>query len=203
MANNKYINKVVYGGKTLIDLSSDTVIAEKLARGLTAHDKTGAPIVGTNTFDADTSDATAGVAEILSGKTAYVNGVKLEGTMPNRGSEKPTINTKAQSVTISQGYHDGSGNVQIVSTEQAKIIPSNIKKGISILGVIGEYTGDDQITVTPLTATPYTTAKTYTPADTPSMYDYFSEVTVEAIAYVETDNAAGGKTVTIGTVAPG
>ena len=42
MATNSYINKVVYGGKTLIDLSSDTVIAEKLASGITAHDKSGA-----------------------------------------------------------------------------------------------------------------------------------------------------------------
>lgn len=202
MATNSYINKVVYGGKTLIDLSSDTVIAEKLASGITAHDKSGAIITGTNTFDADTSDATAGVAEILSGKTAYVNGSKITGTMTNRGSQKATISSKEQSITINQGYHDGSGNVQISNTEQSKIIASNIKKGISILGVVGDYTGNDQITATALTATPYTTAKTYTPNDSTSLYDYFSQVTVEAIAYVETDNPAGGKTVTIGTVAP-
>ena len=40
-------NKIVLKGQTLIDLTSDTVSADKLAVGATAHDKTGAPIVGT------------------------------------------------------------------------------------------------------------------------------------------------------------
>ena len=75
----KNISKVVYGGKTLIDLTADTVTADKILKGATAHDKSGAPIVGACTFNADTSDATAAGAEILSGKTAYVNGVKITG----------------------------------------------------------------------------------------------------------------------------
>ena len=199
---NKYYNKVVYGGKTLIDLTGDTITADKLASGIKAHDKSGAEITGTNTYDADTSDATAAASEILNTKTAYVNGSKVTGTMPNRGAVTGTITTKAGQYTIQQGYHDGSGKVGISSTEQNKIVAKNIKKGISILGVTGSYTGDDQITATPLTATPYTTAKTYTPTDTASLYDYFSEVTVNAIAYTETDNSAGGITVTIGTVDP-
>lgn len=40
------INKVVYSGETLIDLTSDTVTADKLSKGITAHDKTGAIITG-------------------------------------------------------------------------------------------------------------------------------------------------------------
>lgn len=64
----KNISKVVYGGKTLIDLTADTVTADKILKGATAHDKSGAPIVGACTFNADTSDATAAGAEILSGK---------------------------------------------------------------------------------------------------------------------------------------
>ena len=40
-------------------------------------------------------------------------------------------------MTINAGYHNGSGKVSISSTEQAKIIASNIKKGVSILGVTG------------------------------------------------------------------
>ena len=199
---NKYYNKVVYGGKTLIDLTGDTVTADKLAQGVTAHDKSGAQITGTSTYDADTSDATATAAEILNSKTAYVNGAKVTGTMPNHGAVTGTITTKAGQYTIQQGYHDGSDKVGIASTEQNKIVPTNIKKGVSILGVTGSYTGDDQITAEPLVATPYTTAKTYTPTDTSSTYDYFSQVTVNAIAYAETDNSAGGVTVTIGTVDP-
>ena len=68
------INKVVYGTNVLIDLTADTVTADKLAQGITAHDKSGAAITGTNTFDADTQDATAAVAEVLAGKTFYARG---------------------------------------------------------------------------------------------------------------------------------
>ena len=188
------INKVIYGGNTLIDLTTDTITAADLKAGVKAHDNSGAQIIGTNTYDADTSDATARVAEILATKTAYVNGSKLTGTMPNRGAVTGTISAVDSSFTIPQGYHDGSGAVSIDSTEQAKIIAANIKAGIEILGVTGTYAGE-AITVQSKTATPATTSQTITP-DTG--YDYLSQVTISAIPYTETDNAAGGKTVTIG-----
>ena len=41
------VNKVVLGEDTLIDLTGDTVSADKLAKGTTAHDMAGEPIVGT------------------------------------------------------------------------------------------------------------------------------------------------------------
>lgn len=46
MASNPYVNKVIYGNTTVIDLTSDTVASNKLASGFTAHDKSGAPITG-------------------------------------------------------------------------------------------------------------------------------------------------------------
>lgn len=198
---NTYVSKVIYGNQTLIDLTSDTVVANKLLDGYTAHGADGAPVTGTCTFDADTQDATATAAEILSGKTAYKAGSKLTGTMPNIGAQTSTITTKAQSVSISQGYHDGSGTVTISSTEQAKIIGDNIREGVTILGVLGTMSGSEDVKATSLSATPYTTAKTYLPTSLGD-YNYFSQVSVAAIAYTETDNAAGGKTATIGTVAP-
>lgn len=187
------INKVIYGGNTLIDLTADTITASDLAEGVTAHDKSGAVITGTNTYDSDTSDDTAAVAEILSGKTAHARGALLTGTMPNRGSVTGTISTKDGEYTIQQGYHDGSGKVSISSTEQAKIIASNIKAGIQILGVTGDYSGES-VNVQAKTATPSTTAQTILPD---AGYDYLSQVTVNAISYVETPNSAGGVTVTI------
>nr|DAT99160.1 MAG TPA: tail protein [Caudoviricetes sp.] len=194
---NKNISKVVYGGKTLIDLTADTVIADKMLSGYTAHDKSGATITGTCTFDADTSDATAGVAEILSGKTAYVNGVKLTGTMKNNGAVTGTISKKADSYTIPIGYHDGSGKVSISSTEQAKLIATNIRQGVTILGVTGSMSGTEGAKAESKTATPSTSQQTILP-DSTKGYNYISQVVVEAIPYTESENPQGGLTVTIG-----
>lgn len=63
-----YINKVIYGTEVLIDLTGDTVVADKLMSGYVAHDKSGAPITGTCDFDVNTQDATSTAAELLSGR---------------------------------------------------------------------------------------------------------------------------------------
>ena len=192
------ISKVVYGSTTLIDLTGDTVKASDLASGVTAHNSAGEAITGTSTKDSDTTDATAGVAEILSGRTAYVNAQKLTGTMPNRGAVSGTISTAAGTYAIPNGYHDGSGSVSIDATEQAKLIPANIKSGIDILGVQGSY-GGETASAQAKDATPYTTEQTILPD---SGYDYLSQVNIAAIPYEETANLAGGITVTIGAVMP-
>lgn len=140
MANSKI---VLANGEVLIDLTSDTVVANKLLSGYTAHGKDGEKVTGTCTFDADTQDATATAAEILKGKTAYNKGEKVTGTMPNNGAVAGSIATKAGQYTIPQGYHDGSGKVGIDATEQAKIIASNIRAGVTILGVEGEMSGTE------------------------------------------------------------
>ena len=191
---NQYVNKVIINGETKIDLSSDTVAANKLLSGFTAHDKSGTPIEGSCTFDADTSDGTVTADEMLSGAIGYKNGQKVTGTMPNNGGVEGEIDEKTEQYTIPAGYHDGSGKVGISSVEQSKIIPSNIKAGISILGIEGEYSGEGA-TAQAKTATPSFTRQTIIP-DTG--YDYLSQVVVEVIPVTYTDNAAGGQTCTIG-----
>ena len=144
MANTS-INKVIYGGNTLIDLTSDTVTASDVQSGVTFHLPSGEIGTGTNTYDSDTSSDTAVVAEVLSGKTFHARGSALTGTMVNNGAVTGTISTKAGTYTIPIGYHDGSGTVAISSTEQAKIIATNIRQGITILGVEGSMSGSEDV----------------------------------------------------------
>ena len=192
---NEYVNKVVLSsGETLIDLSGDTADAAHVLKGSTFHDKSGAPKTGTCTYDSDTSEDTVAVSEILVGKTAHARGVKITGTMPNNGAVSGSIATKDGQYTIPQGFHDGSGKVGIASTEKAKLIPGNIKSGVEVLGVTGSYSGES-INAQTKSVTPSFTQQVVQPDDG---YDYLSTVTVAAIPVAYADNAAGGRTVTIG-----
>lgn len=193
---NSYNNKIVLAsGEVLIDLTGDTVDAAHVLDGFTFHDKSGAPVTGTCTYDSDTSDDTAAVGEILSGKTAHARGALLTGTMPNNGAQMGNISTKEQEVTIAQGYHDGSGKVSISADEQAKLVPNNIREGITILGVEGTMSGSESVVAQARTVTPKFTQQVISPEDG---YTHLSQVTVQPITVSYSDNSAGGKTVTIG-----
>ena len=85
-------------------------------------------------FDTASADITSG--DVLTGKTGYGSSGSVSGSMANNGSTSGTISTKAGTVTIPSGYTTG-GTVAISSTEQSKIIASNIKSGVTLLGVAG------------------------------------------------------------------
>ena len=189
-------NKIVLAtGEVPIDLTSDTVTPEKLAKGVTAHDKSGEIITGTNTNDVDSSELTATAAEVLAGKTFAAGGNVLTGEMPNVGAVSGEISDKSESYTIPIGFHDGSGSVSIAAAEQAKLIPSNIKAGVSILGVVGEHSGEESVTAQAKEVTPSFEAQTVLPDEGT---DYLSQVLVKPIPVTRTENAAGGITLTIG-----
>lgn len=188
------ISKVIYGGEVLIDLTSDTVVADKLLVGYSAHGADGELVNGACTFDADTSSATATAAEILAGKVAFNKGNKVTGTMKNNGAVSGTISTVAGKYTVPQGYHDGSGKVSIDATEQSKIVATNIREGVTILGVTGTMSGTEGAVPQERTVTPTTSQQTILPEEG---YNYLSSVIVNAIPYSESQNTAGGITVTI------
>ena len=119
----------------------------------------------------------------------------MTGTMPNNGAVAGKIATKEGAYTVPLGYHDGSGTVGIDEAEKAKIIPANIREGISILGVIGEMSGSEGMKPQAKTVTPSNVQQVVTPDDG---YNCLSQVTVGAIPYAESPNSAGGITVTIG-----
>lgn len=87
----------------------------------------------------DTASADAAAGDILTGKKAYGSTGEITGSMPSNGSTSGTISTKAGTVTIPAGHTTG-GTVSISSTEQAKIIATNIRSGVTILGQAGSMT---------------------------------------------------------------
>lgn len=192
---NQYVNKVIIGSEVKLDLTQDDITPDKLAAGIKAHDKSGAPIVGSSTFDADTSDANAVAAELLKDKTAYVNGVKVTGTMPNNGAKTLDITNKSTPVTIPTGFHDGSGKAQIAADEQAKLIPKNIREGITVLGVTGTMSGSEGMKPQAKNVTPTFTQQEVLPDEG---YNCLSSVTVAAIPVTYTDNEQGGQTMKVG-----
>lgn len=189
------INKVVYDGDVLIDLTSDTITAADVINSKSFHKSDGTIGTGTCTYDADTSDATANASEILATKTAYKNGSKITGSMANRGGANVSI-TDLNGTTISSGFYDGSGKASIDSTSASNLTANNIRNGVTILGVEGSMSPEDELTVGAVSATPSTIQQIITAAS--ENYDYITQVTVGAIPYTETANAANGYTATIG-----
>lgn len=197
MPETKAINKVIYGGRVLIDLTGDTITADKLLAGYKAHGADGNIVNGTCDYDMNTQDANATAAEILSGKKAGVGGQMVTGAMKNNGAVEGTISSKDEEYTVPQGFHDGSGKVKIHADEKAKLVANNIREGVTILGVAGGMTGTEGANPQAKTVTPSTSQQEILP-DSESGYNYLSQVTVLAIPYSEAENPQGGTTVTIG-----
>ena len=118
MAQNVIINGVTYSNVPEVDIP-----------------KSGG---GTAVFF-DTSAANITSADVLTSKTGFGASGSVSGGMANNGDTSGTISTKAGTVSIPSGYTSG-GTVSISSTEQAKIIASNIKSGVTILGQAGSLT---------------------------------------------------------------
>ena len=188
------INKLVYYGDVLFDTTEATISADNILSGYKGVDKSGNMITGTCTYNADTSGSTATADEILIGETAWANGSKVTGTMPNKGGVTGTISTKDGQYSIPAGYHDGSGKVSISATEKSKIVAGNIKKDVTILGVTGTLETGSQEVRQDKTVTPSNVQQIITPD---SGYTCLGQVTVNAIPYVESANQYG-TTVTIG-----
>lgn len=83
----------------------------------------------------NTNDATATDLDILVNKTAYSKGRKLYGSLPNNGEANIEI-SDLSAKSVAEGYYSG-GTAKIADTESAKIIPANIRQGVTVLGVAG------------------------------------------------------------------
>lgn len=136
----------------------------------------------------DTSDANAVAESIKDGDSGYVNGKKVVGTMPVHGAGGGVISTKDGTVSIPKGHYDGTGKVAISDTEKAKLIASNIRKGVTVLGVEGGMSSTEGLNPQAKEVTPTKSEQVVLPD---SGYNALSQVTVGAIPdkYVDTTDA--------------
>lgn len=135
----------------------------------------------------NTEDATAAAASIKDGETAYVDGKKVEGTMPVNGDVSGKISTRDGSVFVPKGYTDG-GTIAIDDTEKAKLIPGNIRQGVTVLGVGGTMSPSEGVNAQEKTVTPTKSQQVVQPD---SGYTHLTQVTVGAIPsqYITTTDA--------------
>lgn len=192
------ISKVVFGNETLIDLTQDTVTKDTLLVGSKAHGSDGELIEGACAFDVDSSGANANVSEVLSGKTFAKGGSMHTGTMPNNGAVSGTIDSKDEKYTVPKGFHDGSGKVGLADAEKAKLIPENIRQGVTLFGIEGEMSGTEDARAETVEVTPSATQDQTVLPNAAQGYNYIAQVTVKKIPYTVSENTAGGQTATIG-----
>lgn len=134
----KQPNQVFYGDRKVMDISDSTVTPETLGKGETAYDKSGEKITGTMEFGGiDTSDATATAADLLEGTTAYVNGVKISGTIGRQPGQTITPGTPSYRFPAGR-YLVGD----LIVEGDTKLRAENIRAGVSIFGVTGTYEGE-------------------------------------------------------------
>lgn len=147
------------------------------------------------TYDTETTNPIT-AALVLANKIGFVNGAKITGTMTDRGAYTPVITTKAQSISIPSGYHNGSGTVTIDSTEQGKIVAGNIKNGTTILGVTGTYVGtvaENALTVT-------VTNSNYLYSGTGARSDNLMAILINLKVPTQSSASASNRTTSVGTI---
>ena len=107
---------------------------------ITDNIKSGSSIFGVTgkTSVVDTADATATTTDIAAGKTAYVNGAKVTGTLAVQATAAQTITPGTTDVVKPAGIYDGA----ITIKGDANLIAANIKSGVSIFGVLGTFVGN-------------------------------------------------------------
>ena len=168
--DNTFIEeKIIILERKLIELKSQLVnsINNKTGSSLTSNstvDEMIAIINSIKTLEQATADANATASNILVDKTAYVNGTKITGTMPEKGAFAQTLSANG-TINLGSGHYDSIKITQSLNTRGAttwrpstraqsipsgtyltgtqtiegdtNLAPQNIRAGVSIFGVGG------------------------------------------------------------------
>lgn len=148
------------------------------------------PFASGNTLETMTKDATATEDKLLINETAYVNGEKVTGTMPDQGSKTASLNC-GESYNIPEGYHDGSGNItanSLASQTSGTATANNIIKNYTAWVNGSKLTGtaDQGYKVVSGTVSLYSTY--YSIKITPSGLSSIAGVIIELASNVNTNS---------------
>ena len=121
------INKVIYGGRTLIDLSSDTVTPDTLLEGVTAHKKDGSVIIGNNSDEINrilTAGLTDGYKQFSDDgtiiSTTDSQGRKLVKEFSNNFMTCTTTLYNSSNVVLGKTIKDFSNDSGTIATTDSK-----------------------------------------------------------------------------------
>ena len=136
MANNPYVNKVIYGGTTLIDISDTTATADKILEGYTAYGANGQKITGTASGQSilvvDTLDENGGTIRTITAK----NAIQLQ--------TKTITPTSSQQVVNPDSGYDGFSQVTVEASEGQTI--NNQNKTVTPTEAVQNITADSGYT---------------------------------------------------------
>lgn len=126
-------------------LFGDAVAAD-VAKGKTMTSAAGLKVVGTNTNDADTSDADATASDIAKGRTAYVQGAKVTGKLTEylAGETVSYYTSGDEEITIERDSDSDNISIKIHCFDDDKIMRHNsyIKLGADAI-LFGNATAAD------------------------------------------------------------
>lgn len=192
---NKFNNKATLKtGEVIFDLTQDDIKQENVDEGIWFHDKTGERKQGTSKKTVDASGATAERPDVLDGRLFGKGNEMQVGSMPDN-SGKDVIITSKEGTAIPLGYSDNTGRAKISKADADLLIPENIKKGVKILEVEGEF-GPEDMSSASKEISPSFEEQIFNPAD--DGVDFYGSVKVNPINVTRTENEFGGITVTIG-----
>lgn len=142
------VSKIEYFGETLIDLTNDTVSADTILAGYTAHGKDGEPITGTLEVDDVTEETTAYTTKLGTQDTIIeqiVTALQNKTAVEAKEEQEKTVTPTSSIQEVVPD--DGKTLSKVTVNGDSDLVAENIKKDVEIFGVTGTYEGSGSSSV--------------------------------------------------------